>query len=177
MVRAPYPIRKENSEAAEDLQVNPADSTTPDEQPPSARSLTGSTRDAVLYLANRAIDTLAQPAIIRVPWRSSRETTAINPSSVLDSDEDTAVPSTAQEEDPNPVLNEHVEDQVDAEDAAQLDPQDEAGTPAMDTVEPSTITSQPTKRRINPPWRAQSPLRTDKICQIFQMFLNHPALS
>ena len=139
VVRAPYPIREDNGEAAEDMQVNPADSTTPDEEQPSARRLTGSTRDAVLYPANRAIDTQAQPAIIRVPWHSSRETNAINPSSVLDSDEDTAVYSTAQEEYPNHVLSERVEDQVDAEDAAERDPQDEAGTPAMDTVQPSTV--------------------------------------
>ena len=112
-VRATHHIRKDNGEAAEDVQVNPADSTTPDEQPPSARRPTGSTRDAVLYLANRATDTQAQPAIIRVPRRSSRETTEISPSSLLDTDEDTAVASIAQEEDAGPVLNEHVEDQVD----------------------------------------------------------------
>ena len=93
----------------------------------------------MLYHANRAIDTHAQPAIIRAPRRSSRESTAINSSSVLDGDEDTAIPSTAQEEDPSPVLNENFEDQVDAEDAAQLDPQEEAGTLAMDTVQPSTV--------------------------------------
>ena len=139
MGRATYPIRQENGEAAENMQLNPADSTTPDEQPLYARRLTGSTRDALLHPANRAINTPAQPAVIRVPGLPSRETTAIKPSSVLDSDEDTAVPSTAQEEDPNHVFNEHVEDQVDAEDAAKLDPQDEAGTPAMDTVQPSTV--------------------------------------
>ena len=138
MVCATYLIRKDNGEAAENMQLNPADSTTPDEQPPSARRLTGSTRDAVLYPANKAIDTQAQPAIIHVPRRSSRETTAINASSVLDDDEDTAVPSTAQEEDPSAVLNEHVEDQVDAEGAPHLDLQDEAGPPATDTAQPST---------------------------------------
>ena len=37
------------------------------------------------------------------------------------------------------MLSEHVEDQVDAEDAAQRNPQDEAGIPAMDTVQPSTV--------------------------------------
>ena len=115
VVRAPHPILQDNGEAAEDVQVNPADCTTPDAQPPSARGLTGSTREAMLYPANRAIGTQAQPAVIRVPRRSSRETTAINPSSVLNSDEDTAVPSTAQEEDQSPVLNEHIEEQVDAQ--------------------------------------------------------------
>ena len=106
------------------MQLHPADSTTPDELPPSAKRLTGSTRDAVLYSANRAIDTQAHPTIIRVPRRSSRETTAVNLSSVLDSDEDPAVPSTAQEEDPSPVPNEHVEDEVDAKDTAQLNLED-----------------------------------------------------
>ena len=67
----------------------------------------------------------------------------MSPSYILDADEDTTVPSTAQEEDPSPVLNEHVEDQVDAEDAAQLDLQDEAGTPATDTVQPSTVLDNP----------------------------------
>ena len=56
---------------------------------------------------------------------------------------DTAVPSTAQEEDPSPVSSEHAEDQIDAENAAQLDLQDEAGTPAMDTVQPSTVLENP----------------------------------
>ena len=37
VVRAPYPIRQDNCEAAENMQRNPADSTTLDEQPPSAR--------------------------------------------------------------------------------------------------------------------------------------------
>ena len=37
------------------------------------------------------------------------------------------------------MLNEHAEDQVAAEDAAHLDLQDEAGIPAMDTVQPSTV--------------------------------------
>ena len=97
----------------------------------------------MLYPAKKAIDAQAQPAVIRVPRRSGRETTAINPSSVLDADEDTAVRSTAQEEDPSPALNEHVEDQVDAEDAAQLDLQDEAGTPALDTVQPSNLLDNP----------------------------------
>ena len=138
VVRAPYPIRQDNGEATENMQLNTADITTPDEQPPSARRLMGSTRDAVLYPANKAVDTQAQPAIIRVPKRSGRESTAIKSSSVLDGDEDTAVPSTAPEEDPSPVLNEHVEDQVDAEDAAHLDLRDEVDTPASDTVQPST---------------------------------------
>ena len=53
---------------------------------------------------------------------------------MLDRDEDTA-----QEEDPSPVLHEHVENEVDAEDAPQLNPQDDAGTSAMDTVQPSTV--------------------------------------
>ena len=91
--------------------------------------------------------TQAQPAAIHVPRRPSREHTEINPSTVLDSDEDTAVPSTAQEEDRSPVpsehVDEHVEDQVDAEDTAQRDLQDEAGTPAMDTVQPSTVLDNP----------------------------------
>ena len=89
----------------------------------------------MLFRASKAIDTQSQPAIIRVPRRSGRETTAINPSSVLDADEDTAFPSTAQEEDPSPVLNEHVEDQVDL--------QYEGGTPAMDTLQPSTVLNNP----------------------------------
>ena len=128
VVRAPYPIRHGNGEAAENMQLNPADSTTPDEQPPTARRLTGSTRDAVLYPANKAIDKQAQPAVIQVLRRPSRETTAINPSSVLDSDENTAVPSTAQEEDTSPVLNAHVEIQVDVQEGSQIDPQDEVGS-------------------------------------------------
>ena len=128
VVRAPEPIRQDNGEAAENVRVNPADSTTADEHPPSDRRLTGSIRDAVLYPANRAIGTQAQPAAIHVLRRSSRETTAIKPSLVLDSDKNTAVPSTAKEEDPSPVLNEHVEDRVAAEDAAHLNPQDEVGT-------------------------------------------------
>ena len=33
VVRAPYPIRQDNGEAAENVRVKPADSTTPDEQP------------------------------------------------------------------------------------------------------------------------------------------------
>ena len=33
VVRAPYPIRQHNGEAAGDMQLNPADSTAPDEQP------------------------------------------------------------------------------------------------------------------------------------------------
>ena len=70
---------------------------------------------------------------------SSRENAAINPSILLDNDEDTAVPSTAQEEARSPVLHEHVEDQVDAEAAAQLNPKDGTGTAAMDTVQPSTV--------------------------------------
>ena len=41
------------------------------------------------------------------------------------------------------MLNEHVEDQVDADDAARLNRQDEAGTPAMDTVQPSTVLDNP----------------------------------
>ena len=93
--------------------------------------------------AKLAPDTQAQPAIIRVPRHSIRETTAVNPSSVLDSDEDPAVPSTAQEEDPSPVLDEHAEDQVDADDTARLNLQDEAGTPAMATVQPSTVLANP----------------------------------
>ena len=97
----------------------------------------------MIYPANRAIHTQAQPAATHVHRRSSRETTAINPSTVPDSDEDTAVPSTAQEEDPIPVYSEHVEDQVDGEDSAQLDLQDEAGTPAMDTVQPSKVLDNP----------------------------------
>ena len=141
MVRAPYSIRQDNGEAAENVRVNPADRTTPNEQATSARRLTGSTRDAVLYPANRAIDTQTQPAAIHV--LGAQAETAINPSSVLDSDEDTAVPSTAQEEDPSPELHEYVEDQFDAEDAAQIDLQDEAGTPAMDTVQPSTVLDNP----------------------------------
>ena len=124
MVRAPDNIRQDNGEAAENMQLNPADSTTPHEQTPSARILAGSTRNALLHPANRAIDTQAQPAAIHVLRLSSRETTAINPSSVLESDEDTTVPSTAQEEDPSPVPSEHFEDQVDAEDVAQIDLQD-----------------------------------------------------
>ena len=62
---------------------------------------------------------------------------------MLDSDEDTAVPSTAQEEDPRPMPSEHVEDQVDVEYTAQRDLQDEAVTPAMDTVQPSTVLDNP----------------------------------
>ena len=58
---------------------------------------------------------------------------------MLHSDKDTAVPSTTQDEDPSPVLNEHVEDQVAAEDAAQLDSQDEGGTTATDAVQPSAV--------------------------------------
>ena len=58
---------------------------------------------------------------------------------MLDSDKDTAVPSTAQEEDPSPVLNERVEDKVAAEDAARLDLQDEADKPGTDTVQPSAV--------------------------------------
>ena len=69
VVRAPYPIRQYNGEAAENMQLNPADSTTPDGQQTSPRRLTGSTRDAVLYPANQAIDTQAHPAIIRLPRR------------------------------------------------------------------------------------------------------------
>ena len=134
VVRAPYPIRQDKGEAAENERVNPADSTTPNEEPSSARRVTGFTQDAVLYPANGAIDTQAQPAAIHVPRRPSREPIDINPSTVLDSDEDTAVPSTAQEEDPSPVPREHVEDQFDAEDIAQLDLPDKASTPAMDTV-------------------------------------------
>ena len=56
---------------------------------------------------------------------------------------DTAAPSTAREEDQSPVPSEHVEDQIDAEDAAQLDLQNLAGTPAMDTVQPSTVLDNP----------------------------------
>ena len=112
VLNAPYPIRRDKGQAAESVQVNPAGSTIPDEQPQSASILTGSNRDAVLYPVSRATEKQGQPALIRALRRSSRETTAINPSLVLDSDEDTAVPSTAQEEDPSPMLYEHVEDQV-----------------------------------------------------------------
>ena len=95
VVRASYPIRQDNGEAVKDMKVNPANSTTPEEQPPSARKLTGSVRDAVPYPADRAIDNQAHPVVIRVPRRSSRETAVINPSPVLDSEEDIAVPSAA----------------------------------------------------------------------------------
>ena len=63
----------------------------------------------------------------------------MNPSSVRDSDKITAVQSTAEEKDPSQVLNEHVEDQIDAQDVVQPDLQDEAGTPATDTVQPLTV--------------------------------------
>ena len=58
---------------------------------------------------------------------------------MLDSDECTAIPSTAHEEDPSDVLNGHLEDQVDAQDGAQPDLQDDAGIPATDTLQPSNV--------------------------------------
>ena len=59
VVRAPYPIGQDNGEAAENIRLNSADSTALHEQPPSARRLPGSTRDALLYPANKSIDTQA----------------------------------------------------------------------------------------------------------------------
>ena len=74
VVLASETFPQDYSEAAENVKVNPADSTTPDVQPPSVRrlesqlpSIEGSTRDAVLYPANGAIDTQALPDVICVP--------------------------------------------------------------------------------------------------------------
>ena len=180
MVSAPNPFLEDNGEAAANVQVNPAASTTPDEQPPSARRRTGSTRDAALYRANRAKDTQSPPAIIGVPRRSGREATAINPIYVLDGGEDTTVPSTAREEDPSPVLNKHFEDQIAAEDAAHLDLQDEAGTPDMDTVQPSTVLEyhdSTGKEADQSAMDGAEPSANRKIFQIFKMVLNAPAPS
>ena len=97
VIRAPTPQRQTSGETESNTAVNPAECTTPEASSTAIPRLTGSSQDAVLYPANRAVDLQRMPTSIENPRLPRRAKTEVNPNVVLDDADENNTESTVNE--------------------------------------------------------------------------------
>ena len=94
VIRAAAPQRQTSGTTESNTPANPADCTTPEASSKATPRLTGSSQDAVLYPAKRAVDLQRMPTSIEIPRLSLRATTEVNPNVVLDDTDENNTGST-----------------------------------------------------------------------------------